>query len=146
MDELDRSIIAILQVDGRASNAKIARQVGVSEGTVRRRLRRLVVDQVIKVIAVPHPAKMGYNTIALIGIQADPNKVDEASAKLSELEEARYVAITTGSYDIFIWVALGSAEELGHFLRQKVGTIPGVRRSETFVNLVIRKQAAGLIL
>ena len=36
MDELDRKIIALLQLDGRASNAKIAREVGVSEGTVRR--------------------------------------------------------------------------------------------------------------
>ena len=40
MDELDTKIIAMLQEDGRASNAGIARRVGVSEGTVRRRLKR----------------------------------------------------------------------------------------------------------
>ena len=45
MDELDRKIIALLQVDGRSSNAKIARAVGVSEGTVRRRLRRLIQEK-----------------------------------------------------------------------------------------------------
>jgi len=53
MDELDRRIVRLLQVDGRASNAKIAREVGVSEGTVRRRLRHLIQGDVIKVIAVP---------------------------------------------------------------------------------------------
>ena len=54
MDELDRKIIALLQMDGRASNAKIAREVGVSEGTVRRRLRRLIEDDVVNVVAVPN--------------------------------------------------------------------------------------------
>ena len=57
MDELDRKIIALLQLDGRASNAKIAREVSVSEGTVRRRLRRLVNDDVVKIIAVPNLEK-----------------------------------------------------------------------------------------
>ena len=57
MDELDRKIIALLQLDGRASNAKIAREVGVSEGTVRRRLRKLVLDDVVRIIAVPNLEK-----------------------------------------------------------------------------------------
>ena len=54
MDEMDRKIIRLLQGDGRGSNAKIAREVGVSEGTVRRRLRRLVQADVIKAVAVPN--------------------------------------------------------------------------------------------
>ena len=72
MYELDRQIIRILQSDGRASNAKIAREVGVSEGTVRRRLRHLVQEDVIKVIAVPNLEQMGYGTAALIGIADGP--------------------------------------------------------------------------
>ena len=68
MDELDRKIIALLQLDGRASNAKIAREVGVSEGTVRRRLRRLIKEDVVKVVAVPNLEKLGYATTALIGL------------------------------------------------------------------------------
>ena len=55
MDELDRQIITILEKDGRAANATIAREVGVSEGTVRRRLKRLIGDEIIKVMAFPDP-------------------------------------------------------------------------------------------
>ncbi len=146
MDELDRKIIQLLQVNGRASNARIARQVGVSEGTVRRRLRRLVQDEIIRVVAVPDPEKMGFNTVALIGIQADPDKQDEVATRLSELPETQYVALTTGSFDIFIWVALPSSEELGNFLRRKVGPTTGVRRTETFVNLAIRKKGYGIVI
>ena len=83
MDELDRKIIGLLQVDGRASNAKIAREVGVSEGTVRRRLRRLIQDDVVKVIAVPNLEKLGYATTALIGLQTGPGKSDEVAEAIA---------------------------------------------------------------
>ena len=146
MDELDNRIISLLQVDGRASNARIARDVGVSEGTVRRRLRNLIKGDTIKVIAVPNLEQMGYGTAALIGIQTSPGKVDEVADAISELEEAHYVAITTGAWDIFTWVGLESTEKLGEFIRGKVGPITGVTRTETFVNLAIKKRTYGLVL
>lgn len=92
MDELDRKIIALLQIDGRASNAKIAREVGVSEGTVRRRLRRLIQDDVIKVIAVPNLEKLGYGTTALIGLQTGPGRSDAVGDAIAKMEESHYVA------------------------------------------------------
>ena len=146
MDELDRRIISLLQMDGRASNAKIAREVGVSEGTVRRRLRRLIQEDVVKVIAVPNLEKLGYATTALIGLQTGPGRSDSVAESIANLDEAHYVAITTGAYDVFIWAGLESAESLGTFLRTKVGTIDGVQRTETFVNLAIKKRTYGLVL
>jgi Lrp/AsnC family transcriptional regulator for asnA, asnC and gidA len=135
MDELDAKIIEILQEDGRASNAGIARRVGVSEGTVRRRLKRLVQEEFIQVVALLDPSKMGYESQALVGVQVDPDKIDRVADAMAELSEISWVAVTTGSYDVFAWATLQSAEALGIFLRTKVGIIPGVRRTETFVNL-----------
>ncbi len=146
MDELDRSVIQILQVDGRASNARIARDVGVSEGTVRRRLKRLIQDGIIKVSAFPDPEALGYDTEALVGIQVDPDKIDSVAVELAALQEATWVSVTTGSFDIFSWVTLPSSEELGNFLKSRVGTISGVRRTETFVSLSVRKRDYGLAL
>ncbi len=146
MDEFDRKIIALLQIDGRASNAKIAREVGVSEGTVRRRLRRLVQEDVIKVIAVPNLEKLGYGTTALIGLQTGPGRSDAVGDAIAQMEESHYVAVTTGAYDVFVWAGLESAESLGDFLRVKIGNIEGVQRTETFVNLSIKKRTYGLVL
>ena len=146
MDELDRKIIQILQVNGRASNARIARDVGVSEGTVRRRLKTLVEGGVIKVVALPDPEVLGYDTEALVGIQVDPDKIDEVAKLLVGLKESSWVSVTTGSFDIFCWVTLPSSEELGNFLKAEVGTIPGVRRTETFVSLSVRKRNYGISL
>ena len=146
MDELDRKIIQILQDNGRASNARIARDVGVSEGTVRRRLKTLVQDSIIKVVALPDPEVLGYDTEALVGIQVDPDKIDEVAKLLVGLKESSWVSVTTGSFDIFCWVTLPSSEELGNFLKAEVGTIPGVRRTETFVSLSVRKRNYGISL
>ena len=146
MDELDRKIIQILQGNGRASNARIAREVGVSEGTVRRRLKTLVSDGYIKVVALPDPEVLGYDTEALVGIQVDPDKIDEVATTLVELKESSWVSVTTGSFDIFCWVTLPTSEELGNFLKAVVGTIVGVRRTETFVSLSVRKRNYGINL
>jgi len=146
MDELDSKIIALLQDDGRASNAGIARKVGVSEGTVRRRLKRLIQEKFISVVALLDPGKMGYASEALIGVQVDPDKIDRVADDLAGLEEISWVAVTTGSFDIFCWATLHSSESLGIFLRTKVGTISGVRRTETFVNLAARKRGFGVTI
>ena len=140
----DRNIIQILQDNGRASNARIARDVGVSEGTVRRRLQSLLQDGIIKVVALPDPEVLGYNTEALVGIQVDPDKIDDVSRKLAVLKESSWVSVTTGSFDIFCWVTLPSSEDLGNFLKSEVGTISGVRRTETFVSLNVRKRNYGI--
>ena len=143
LDELDAKLISLLQSNGRASNIELARQVGVSEGTIRRRFRNLLKDEVIRVVAIPDPAKIGRGTTALIGLKVDPARVDPVAGDLAKIDEVQYVAITTGAYDIFLWVTLSSPEELSRFLRNRVGTVPGVRRTETFVNLSIRKSPAG---
>jgi len=69
MDTLDREIIQLLQVNRRLNNAEIARAISVSEGTVRRRLKRLRDDSVIKVVAVPDVEKMGKSVTAMIGLR-----------------------------------------------------------------------------
>ena len=144
MDKLDTKIVSILQKDGRASNAGIAREVGVSEGTVRRRLKRLVDEQLINVVALLDPSRMGYSSEAIVGIQVDPDKIDEASEAISELDEVSWVVVTTGAYDVFVWIAVESAGVLGDFLRNKLASVNGVRRTETFVNLAVKKRSYGV--
>ena len=145
MDELDRNIISQLEKDGRASNAFIARESGVSEGTVRRRLKKLIDDEIINVVALPDPTKLGYESEALIGIQIDPDQVELAANKVAKLDHTRWVAMTTGTYDVFVWVTLPNPEALGRFIRIEIGAIEGVRRPATFVNLQVMKRQFGIL-
>ena len=61
MDNLDRTIIEMLQKDGRAPNARISRALHVSEGTVRRRLGKLIRERTIRVAAVAEPGSSGFD-------------------------------------------------------------------------------------
>ena len=146
MDELDVNIINLLQLDGRASNAKIAREAGVSEGTIRRMLKKLIEDGYLSVIAIPNLDRLGFATTAMIGIQTEPGMSEKVATTIAELEQAHYVAVTTGSFDVFVWVGTDTAENLGSFLREQVGVINGVQRTETFVNLSIKKRTSGLVI
>ena len=139
LDNLNEQIIDILKADGRASNASIARSLGVSEGTIRRRLNMLIEGDIVNVNVSLNPGKLGFYTEAIIGVQVDPDKIDPVSEGLAELEEIGWVSVTTGSFDIFAWVTLESAEKLGVFPRTQVGTISGVRKTETFMCLSMRK-------
>lgn len=140
MDDLDQRILGVLQEDGRASNAAVARRLGVSEGTVRRRIKLLVRQGVMQVTAVPDLKATGQDAVALIGIQTDPNAVEEVASRLTALPDVHFVSITTGAYDVFATVALRSPEEVHAFLHRHVASISGVRHTETFLNLSIRKR------
>jgi len=143
MDKLDYKIVSMLKQDGRLSNANVARVLKVSEGTIRRRLKRMTNENIIRIFAVPNPESIGLHSEALIGIQVDPDKMEIIANKVSKLEQATWVAHTTGTYDIFLWAAVESTEELGKFIRGPIGTISGVRRTETFVNLRVVKRGHG---
>ena len=110
MDKLDRGIIELLQLDGRAPNAKVARELGVSEATVRRRLSRLIQGDVLKIAAVPNLEKLGYGTSAVVKVQTSPGKADAVAEALATLEEVEYSVVTTDSYAVFILVAAESVE------------------------------------
>ena len=139
VDSLDGQIVQILKKDGRASNAHIARALGVSEGTVRRRLKMLIDGGVVHVNVSLDPAKMGLTTEAIIGLEVDPDKMDPVCASLAAFDEIGYVTLTTGAVDVFAWGRFSSTESLGLFLRSKVGKIAGVRRTETYMCISVRK-------
>jgi len=145
MDKLDRGIIELLQLDGRASNAKVARDLGVSEATVRRRLSRLIQGDVLRISAVPNLEKLGYGTTALVRVQTSPGKADAVAEALATLGEVEYSVVTTGSYPVSIWVAAESVEQLGNLLHTKIESIDGVQKTQTFVNLSIKKRAYGRV-
>lgn len=144
MDRLDVKIVSKLQEDATSTNSAIARTVEVSEETVRRRLKRLLTDEMIKVVAVPDARKLGYESQVLIGFQVDADKIDAVADSLCDMSEITWISVTTGSYDIFAWATLKSIDALSKFLRDDVGQIEGVRKMETFISLSVEKEEYGL--
>lgn len=140
-DELDRQIVLLLQKDGRISNSEIARRTGVTEGTVRRRIERLVHDKVIRIAAVANPFKIGLPTVALISIDADLTRLQEVAMALVAMKEVRYVGYATGAHDIVIEAIFPNNAALLQFVSDRLSRIPGIRRTETSIQLDVLKRS-----
>jgi len=138
-DAVDRRVIALLQRDGRTSNTAIARELGLAEATVRRRIARLLDSGTIRVVAVPSPHMVGLTLSAIIGISCDLQRLDEVAQTVAGLTETRYLGYSTGASDLIIEAFFYSHQHLLDFLTQKIASIPGVTRTETNIILKVAK-------
>jgi Lrp/AsnC family transcriptional regulator for asnA, asnC and gidA len=140
LDEIDHQIISILQQDGRAPFAQIAKQLNVSAGMIRVRYNRLAKMGVLRVVAITNPLRMGFQTMALIGIKADGNRLLEISEKIAALDEVIYLIVVSGAYDILAEVVCRDQNHLLQFLTERLYKIDGIRESESFMHLKIVKE------
>lgn len=131
VDDVDNKIIAALRQDGRKSNVELGREIGVSEGTIRKRVARLIQEGVMQVIAVANPQKLGYQIEVLIGIHCDIGSVKDIADRLSVMEEVRTTSIASGVYDIIMVALFRNNDELLDFLLNKLSNTPGIRKTET---------------
>ena len=110
IDQTDRAIISLLQDDARQSNAAIARVIGVSEATIRRRIKMMVDDGIVAIQAVPNPTKFGLNTTAMIGIDVQPDHLDAVAEALNARQEVGFLGVSTGRYDLLVWTLVESLD------------------------------------
>jgi DNA-binding Lrp family transcriptional regulator/CBS domain-containing protein len=139
LDSLDRQVIALLQRDGRTPNVEIARELGIAEGTVRKRLERLIDSGIIHVTAVANPGVLSNATPVFVGVEVDLQRLEQVAATLAGMPEVLRVAIVAGEYDIMLEAVLPAIDRLLPFLRDRVGTIPGVKHTATFQVLELAK-------
>ena len=138
-DNLDIEIIRELETDGRQTITALAKKIGTSKATARRKLQRLIHHRDMVVVGIARPSILGYQIMATIGINSQASKVDEVSKALASCKNIHLVAISTGRYDIIIWALFKNPEDLSTFLRNELGSISGIVRSETMMNLEIKK-------
>jgi Lrp/AsnC family transcriptional regulator for asnA, asnC and gidA len=139
LDETSKRIIEQLQEEGRRPYATIGKAVGLSEAAVRQRVQRLLADGVMQIVAVTDPMQLGFTRQAMIGVKVEGDMVEVAD-RLAELDDVSYVVVTAGAYDVLIEVVCEDDDHLLDLLVQRIRSLPGVRTTETFVYLRLRKQ------
>ena len=143
MDSLDRSIVAILQEDGRARFTEIAKTLGVTEGTVRNRVAKLLDEKAIQIIGVLDPHRMGYQTPAIISVSIQPPHLESAAKVIAEMPEVSYLIMIAGEYDLMVEVFCRDREHLAAFLKDRLLQVEGVQRTHTSFILHTYKSALG---
>jgi Lrp/AsnC family transcriptional regulator for asnA, asnC and gidA len=139
LDETSKRIIDQLQEDGRRPYAAIGKAVGLSEAAVRQRVQRLLDSGVVQIVAVTDPLQVGFSRQAMIGVRVEGD-MTEVADRLADLAEVDYVVVTAGSFDLLVEVVCEDDDHLLDLLTQRIRTVPGVRSTETFVYLRLRKQ------
>lgn len=139
LDHIDRSMIRLLQKDGRMPIASLAKELGISETTARTRLKRLITDETIHVVAVSNPMKLGFEITGNLRLSIDLKKKDTILEKLKAIDQLNYVALTTGGMDIDVEFIARSLGEFKSMIFEKIYQIDGVTSSQTSLIVEIVK-------
>jgi len=127
LDDKNKRILNLLQENSRLSYTEIANELGVSEATVRYRVKKLVdVGIISKFTVLLDPRKIGYPTTGILMVKIAPAQFEEAAKQISDLSETRHVLQSTGDYDVVAVVKARSLEHLSE-VRKMVELIPGVK-------------------
>jgi Lrp/AsnC family transcriptional regulator for asnA, asnC and gidA len=132
LDAVDRAIVERLSRDARTSNRHIAGELGVTEGTVRARIKRMEEQKQIRITAVTNIDRFRDAALAYIGIEVERSSQTRAVAEaLGQMKEIGFVGIMMGRFDILAITMVRSTEHLAEFVHHHISGLEGVRRTES---------------
>ena len=140
LDALDELIIERLRTNGRKANVELARELGVTETTVRRRLQRLIEQDYVRIIAVTNPRRMGYEFDAVVALDVDMYRLEEVAQRLAQQPEVRFVGCVTGTHNIHFVGLFRSPEHFHQFLTHELAEVPGIRKMEAAQVVKVHKR------
>jgi Lrp/AsnC family transcriptional regulator for asnA, asnC and gidA len=139
LDDTSKAIVEQLQQDGRRPYASIGKAVGLSEAAVRQRVQKLVESGTVQIVAVADPQQIGFARQLMIGINIEGD-LETAASMLAEIPELVYVVLTAGSFDILVEAVVVDDDHLLELVNERIRKLPGVRRTESFMYLKLKKQ------
>jgi Lrp/AsnC family transcriptional regulator, regulator for asnA, asnC and gidA len=133
LDDLDQMLIQELKTDIRTPYTVLSSKLGVSMGTVRRRLQRLLEDKIVSLEVVPHPHKVGYHATAFMGFRVKLAQGVQAAARLASKSAFLYLSTTLGFYDLVGYASFRFPEDIADFAERELSQIEGIEWSETLI-------------
>ena len=133
MDETDKKIVTILKEDGRAGYITIGKEIGLSEGAVRKRIKALTDTGVIRKFTAKIAAAEGAEAIALLS--ANPSfPTQEVSKRIQEIPNVDTVYEVTGEYDIVAIISGMNVVEVNDCV-EKIRHVEGIMKTNTMIVL-----------
>jgi Lrp/AsnC family transcriptional regulator for asnA, asnC and gidA len=126
-DRLDLAILEELENDGRRPFAQIGTKLGVATATVRSRIQRLVDADMVQIVAVPDPHKVGIGFIATVALQIEPGHATQAANLLCERDEVCWVGLTVSHSDVITTIWLKDRHQYLPYRDEVLATLPGFR-------------------
>lgn len=135
-DGLNRSIVALLEKDGRMPFSEIAQTLGVSEGTIRNRVNGMKETGMLRIVAIADPVAAEYQADAMLGLRVAPGHTPEAVAKrLGADQSVVYVLWVAGRYDLMVEVVSDDRESFLRFLETQIHGAKDIADAEIMLGL-----------
>ncbi|WP_143517446.1 Lrp/AsnC family transcriptional regulator [Pseudonocardia sp. MH-G8] len=131
LSDLDRRIVAALQINGRATWQQVANVVGASESAVSRRANRMIKQGVLRVFAAADPLLCGLGYPVLLQIECAVGAAGAVARTLAARPDVRFVALLGGGYDLVVELIVPSRAHLTAVLVEELNTVPGIVRTTT---------------
>ena len=128
LDGIDHGIISLLRADGRMPYRAIARELALTENTVRARVRRLEESNTMRVVAVTDIEAAGYSMLLAVGVQVEGRSPEEVARELARFTEVFSVNVVVGTHDLEILVVAEGQLALERLLTERLAGVAGVRR------------------
>jgi len=125
-DAVDEAILDRLKLDGRASFAEVAEEVGLNESTVRRRFERLRSRRWAHVVTLVQAAALGFESEIQLRVDVEPARLTEVAQVLARRPEVRYLALPLGGNCLVAEVIARRTEDLYAFTTESLAALPGV--------------------
>lgn len=140
LDDSERAVVELLREDGRASAASLARTLGLTSSTAHRITRRVLDNGWVRPRVEIDPALLGFTTPFVLRIDTEPANTGQVLTTLSTEPHVRFTTRVAGPHAILVTGLARDRNELGVFLDNTVGTLPGVRTVTADVLLVERRR------
>ncbi|ANY09407.1 Lrp/AsnC family transcriptional regulator [Pseudonocardia sp. HH130630-07] len=137
LDELDRQIVAALQVDGRASWSAVAHALGTSETTVARRGQYLLDSRTVTVTGLLDDLRCGLGIGIIVRMRCRPGRANAVADALAELPTVRFVTVVSGSADVAAELVVPRHEDVASVLVEDLPRPDDIVDTESMV--VVRK-------
>jgi len=135
LDELDHKIVAALGYDARVSNRQLATELGITEGTVRTRIKRLQTERLIQFTVVTDFQLVGSPNLVMLGIHAEIAQVPALAKSLAAIPELGCVMVLLGRYNLLAMGLFTSIEQVNELIQRQIRTLPGIRSVETSISM-----------
>ncbi len=133
LDDLDLQLIKLLSHDARVSNRRIASELGVTEGTVRGRIKRLQAEKLIAFTAITGFEMVRKSRLAFISIQAEISLVRDIARQVSDMPQINAVMVMMGQFNILAMCLFEELEVLVDVASDQILALPGVHHVETSI-------------
>lgn len=139
LDAIDHRLIDLLREDGRRPTRDLAPRLGISEASVRGRLRRLQETKTVRIVAVRDIFTTGNELLLRLGVEVADRPATDVARELAEYPAVLSAVIVSGRHQIEVLVALPDRKALQELLENWRCGIRGIRRLELALTLEVCK-------